>query len=179
MAIVLKIVRSREFLARPTAAIKAKYENVLAGYVSVIEEEMKSQIIMNKWEVPFKSARWGSGEFVEVPAGPRDIVDSGNLLTSFYSRMSKGGVNGSSFTLGNSAKYVSAIRNGYMTVRSRFQPPQYTRGTKRVRKMPARDFVAAAFRAVPFKQYLAENKAQKANVNFGGSTGLRAPSRFT
>jgi hypothetical protein len=184
MTIVLQISRTRDFFSRPTAAIKAKYDNVLAGYSLEIQARMKAEIAADKWNMgvdpetqkPFQTLRWAGG--VRLAGQVRDIIDSGNLYSSFYGTVNEKR-EGSEYTVGNSADYVDAIRFGYISQRSAYSK---AKGRFRPRYVEGRDFVAAAFRSLPFKPYLAAAGAQKANVNFGrvsaGSTPT-APSFYT
>lgn len=98
----------------------ARSERILQDYAPVLAEETRRQIVAVKWTWPNSTLRFRSlyqggntertkyGTGVRIPAGPRDIVDTGFLLSSQQNPV----VQKNSLTIAWTAPYAKNILLG-------------------------------------------------------------------
>jgi hypothetical protein len=169
MRLSLTFSRTRPLFQRLSAETKEKYNSLLSGYVlNVLSPEFDNQITGKKWIVPWQSLRFEKGSTAyQVPPGPRDIVDSGDLLNSKFEQVVSGRY-GDIWSVSWLADHASAVRFGYTTYWGRYAPERL-KGKYIGNDMPGRDWITAALEEKPLKQYLNSQlgKVGAGKVNVG------------
>ena len=169
MKIKLEFSRTRPLFQKLKADTLAKYNGLISDYIlNELSPEFDNQISEKKWYVPWDSIRWGTGDRREkVPAGNRDIVDTGELLNSKFEQVLTGKY-GDTWSVSWLAPHASAVRFGYTTYWGAYAPKKLA-GKYIGNSMPGRDWITAALEAKPLKNYLQSrlgaSAASKVNIN--------------
>lgn len=128
---------------------------IASEYIDDFAIAAQNAIQERNYYVPFGSTRTVSRE--KVPAGFRDIVDSGDLLDSLEIVEGPNSV-GVTWT----APHASAVRFGYATYNAAGKPMN--------RFMPGRDFVAIAKKETPLPNKRKSGARGVVAVDFGVQT---------
>lgn len=134
----VKVAANRQF-GKGAKALTEKYKEIAKAYAQELAQNGNAAIESDLYNVPFASIRTQSRQF--VPAGLRNIVDSGELRDSLQITES-----GNTISISWTAPHASAARFGYAT---------YNRaGQATGRFMPGRDWIAIALKTTPsFKEF--------------------------
>lgn len=140
--------------------ILARSAQILEDYGPIIAEETQRQISTQKWTWDRGTTRFVSllqpgtkrGKGVYIPPGPRDIVDTGELLKSQTAPQVTADGALSVMSIRWTAPYSELVRTGgnfgsYVNVNGVIVTP----GNR-----PGRDWIGAALQARPFKPFFLE-----------------------
>jgi hypothetical protein len=154
MAVFTTFTRTRPLFQKLTDAAIARYENLLAEWVTErLSPEFDTQIMNEQYYVPWPSLRFGFGnQYQRVPAGDRNIVDTGRLLNSkvITSVQKK---YGTEYGVTWTAEHASAVFNGYVTKWGQYAPEKL-RGKWIRNVMPGRDWITPALEVEPLGAFL-------------------------
>ena len=143
-------------------ALLARSEQVLGQYAPVIAEEAKRQIVSPVWDWPNPTLRFRSlyqggqtvrtkyGTGVLIPAGKRDIVDTGGLLSSQQAPL----VAGNRLSIAWTAPYSGDV------LRGQYPEPYFSPLSRKligpVGTKPPRNWIEAALAAQPFRPFFVQ-----------------------
>lgn len=143
-------------------ALLARSETVLEAFGPVIAQEARRQLTEEKWVWPNPTTRFRSlfqsgkavkskyGTGVVIPAGPRDVVDTGTLLSSQQPPVVKNGVLSIEWT----APYAENVRQG--AYNAAYYGPLSRKLVPAPGQKPQRDWIAAALAEKPLKPFFVE-----------------------
>jgi len=156
MAVFTTFTRTRPLFQKLTEAAIARYENLMAEWVlERLSPEFDTQMMNEQYYVPWSSLRFGFGNsFQVVPAGDRNIVDTGRLLNSKVITSTQGRY-GREYGVTWTEEHASAVFNGYFTKWGKFTPDKYKRNPIKARHfMPGRDWITPALEVEPLGAFL-------------------------